>query len=77
MFPVNSENEMENRIKNSTCIVSGKKGARFDGDDDQPENRGNPGLQKIAPVRAQEWSLLDAIIGGLAGDHHIVDVAFA
>jgi hypothetical protein len=44
-FPVEAEQKMQQRKKNSACIMSREQRAGFDGDDDQPENRRDPGLQ--------------------------------
>src|ERR1700693_4019639 len=116
---------MQQRIENAAGVLGREHGAGFNGNKDQPEDRGNPGLQKIALVGVQaaehRWreaarrtmrietaapkggvekesatpcleacpdtnleacpdtklALFDAIVGGLAGDHYVVDVALA
>src|SRR5580692_912707 len=93
---------MQQRIENPAGVVGGEQGAEFDGDDDQPEDGGDPGLEyfvsigpqarepcpgcavpdsrgRLSPQRRSPAGhrLLDTIVGGLAGDHYIVDVAFA
>ena len=96
---------MQQGIENAAGIAGGKQRAGFDGDEDEPENRGDPGLENIVAIGVQEGDvpegfefpllakdarsgapnffldprrgLLDTIIGGLAGDHYVVDVALA
>jgi len=86
LLPVQSKEKMQKRIKNPAGIVGGEQRARFDSDDDQPEGRGDPAFQKfvavVAQARSGSWTkiatvLLDAIVGRLAGDHHVVHVALA
>ena len=76
-LPVEAEEVMQHRVKNPARIVRGKQRAGFNGNHDQPENRGDPGFQQIVPVGVQAAGLLDAIVGSLAGDHNVVDVALA
>ncbi len=95
MFPVEAEEIMKQWVKNAAGIAGRKQGGRFNGDDDQPKERGDPCFQKIvaAGVQAREprpgWArrdsrrrlsqhkLFDGIIGGLSGDHDIVNVTLA
>jgi hypothetical protein len=68
---------MQKRIENATSIVRRKQGTGFDGDHDEPEDRGDPRLQKVLPFGFQAYLLLDAIIGSLAGNHDVMNVALA
>ena len=76
-LPVQAEEKMQKRIENATRIVRRKQGAGFDRDHDEPQNRGGPRLQNAVPVGVQALGLLDAIVGSLACDHDIVDVALS
>ena len=51
---VNAEKEMKNRVQDPAGVLRGEVRRRFNGDDDQPENRGDPRLQKVLPVGAQD-----------------------
>jgi hypothetical protein len=75
--PVQAEEEMQQRIKNPAGVVGREHGRGFDRNDDQPENSGDPRFQNLMSIGAQEDGLLDAIVGGLASDHYVVDVTFA
>ena len=77
MIPVHAKQKMQQRIENPAGVVRRKQGAGLDGDKNEPEDRGDPGLQNVVAIGVQAHTLLDAIIGGLAGDHYIVDVALA
>src|ERR1700683_5175119 len=92
---------MQKWIQNSAGVAGGEQRAGLDGDKNEPENRGDPGLENVVAVGVQEgrelsvppfaenekdgapsicfdWrGLLDAIVGGLAGDHYVVDVTLA
>jgi hypothetical protein len=81
---VQAEEEMQQWIENPASVAGGEQGGRFNGDDNEPEDCGDPRLQKIAPVGVQSgrapavvFGLLDAVVGSLAGDHDVVDVTFA
>src|SRR5258706_2315103 len=76
-FPVQPEEVMQQGIQNSARIVGGEQGAGFNGNDNEPENRGDPRLQKTVPVAVQWRGLLDAIVGSLSRDHDIMNVALA
>ena len=76
-LPVHAEKKMQQGVENSAGVPGRQQGGGFDGDDDQPEDGSDPGLQKIALVGVQALRLLDAIIGSLAGNHYIVDMALA
>jgi len=77
VIPVEAEEVMQNRIENPACVVGREHCSGFNGDHDEPENRGDPCLQKIVAVGVQEAKLLDAIVGSLTGDHYIVDMTLA
>lgn len=74
---IQAEKEMQQRIENPAGIGRRKHGSGFEGNDNEPEDRGCPRLQKIFLVRIQTRALLDGIVGSLSGDHNVVDVAFA
>ncbi len=76
-LPVHAEEKMQHGIKDAAGIAGGKQRRRFNGDEDEPENGGDPGLQDVVAIGVQAGNLLDAIVGGLAGNHYIVDVALA
>jgi hypothetical protein len=88
-LPVQAEEEMQQRIENATSIVRRKQGTGLDGDHDKPEDRSDPRLQEVVPIGVQAGvpppscaqpspqKLLDAIVGSLAGDHDVVNVALA
>ena len=50
---VDSEEEMDQGIKNAAGIVSGEIAGGLNGNDDQPQDCGDPGLQDLVSVRAQ------------------------
>jgi hypothetical protein len=58
---VNSKNKVQQRIENTACVVGGKQRRRFNGDDNQPQDREDPcfegfvsgGIQ--ARVRPKGW----------------------
>ena len=54
MGRVDAEEEMKNRIQNMAGVLSGEVGRGFNGDDDQPEDSGDPRLEKVLPVGAQD-----------------------
>jgi len=54
-----------------------KQCAGFDGDENEPEDRSDPGFENGVAIGVQTRGLLDAIVGRLAGDHDIVDVTLA
>jgi hypothetical protein len=74
---IDPEKKMQDGIKDAAGVVRRQQRARFDGDDDEPENRSDPRLENVVTVGVQMRGLLDAIIGSLAGDHDIVNVALA
>ena len=100
MLPVQAEQEMQQRIENPAGVVSGERRTGLDGDDDQPQDRCDPGLENMMTVGSQAAKpgcpgpdsrgrlsphrpchnhrvLLDRIVRGLAGNHHVVDMALA
>lgn len=44
---------MQQGVENSARVVGGEQRAGFNGNDNEPENRGDPRLQKIVPVAVQ------------------------
>jgi len=54
MALVYAEEEMKNRVENMTGVLAGEVGRGFNGDDDQPENGGDPRFNKVLPVGAQD-----------------------
>jgi hypothetical protein len=74
---VQAEKVMQQRIQNSAGVGGGGEICGFDRNDDEPQNRGDPRLQKIFSVGVQTGALLDGIVGGLAGDHDIMNVTLA
>ncbi len=77
LFPVQTKKKMQNGVQNAAGVAGRQHGAGFDGNDDKPQDRCEPRLQKILLVRIQERGLLDAIIRSLACDHNVVNVALA
>lgn len=77
--PIQSEKIVQQGIKNAAGVSGRGQVSGFDGDDDEPENRGDPRLEKIFLVGVQESgpALLDGIVGGLTGDHNVVHVTLA
>ena len=103
--PIHAEEEMQNGVKNAAGVVGGEQRCGFNRDDDEPQDRGDPGLENAVAIGVQagdvpeefEFPLLakdarsgapiffldpriglfDAIVGRLAGDHNVVDVALA
>jgi len=49
-----AEKEMQDRVKNAAGFVGGEIGRRFNGDDNQPENGGDPRFQDFALMRIQD-----------------------
>ena len=43
-FPVHTKEEMQQGIEDAASIVGREQGAGFNGNDDQPEDRGDPGF---------------------------------
>ncbi len=76
-FPVHADEMLQQRIEKAASITGRKHGAGFNGDEDEPKNRGDPGLQNVVAIGVQARGLLDAIVGRLAGDHDVVDVTLA
>lgn len=87
-IPVHPEEKMQYGIKDAAGVVSGEIRSRFNGNDDQPQHGGDPGLENMVTVGGQASAapaipefptllLLDRIIRSLAGDHDIVYVALA
>lgn len=74
---IDAKKKVQDGIKNAAGVMRRQQGARFDGDDDEPKNGRDPRLENVVTVRVQMRGLLDAIIGSLAGDHDIVNVALA
>ena len=60
----NAEKIMQYRIQKSTGIMRREPGGRFDRNDDEPQDRGNPGFQDFVAVLAQ--SCIEKV--GSAGD---------
>ena len=54
VVPVHAEKEMQDGIENPAGVVGGEISGGFDGDDDQPQNRGDPSLQNIVAIGVQE-----------------------
>ena len=50
---VDAEQEMKDRVHDPAGLMRGEIRARFDGNDDQPQNRGNPGFQSLALMGVQ------------------------
>ena len=48
-----SENCVQQRIENAAGVVGGEQGARLNGDDNQPENRSDPGFKNLVAVGVQ------------------------
>jgi len=74
VFPVQAKEKVQDGIQNAAGVTGREHGAGFDGTDNQPKDRCDPRLQKNSPIGIQKRGLLDAIVGGLAGDHDVVDV---
>jgi hypothetical protein len=51
---VYAEEEMKNRVQDVAGVLAGEVGRGFNGDDDQPEDSGDPRLEKVLPVGAQD-----------------------
>jgi len=51
---VDAEEEMKNWIQDMAGVLSGEVGRGFDSNDDQPEDSGDPCLEKVLPVGAQD-----------------------
>ncbi len=66
---IQSKNKVQDGIKESAGIGCGKIGRRFNGDNNQPENSGDPGFYEVIPVPAQESRSL-IVIGTTAGAVH-------
>jgi len=76
-LPVHAEEKMQQWIKNSAGVMGREQSTGLNGNDNEPQNRGDPRLQYMMRVAVQARSLLDAIVGGLAGDHDVVHVTLA
>ena len=50
---VNAEQEMKDRVHDPAGFMRREIRARFNGNDDQPQNRGNPGFQSLALMGVQ------------------------
>jgi len=50
---VDAEQEMKDRVHDPAGLMRGEIRARFDGNDDQPQNRGNPSFQSLALMGVQ------------------------
>jgi len=77
MIPAETKEKMQQGIENPAGVIRGEECCGFNRDDNEPKNRGDPGFQKMVPVGVQSSRLLDAIIGSLARDHYVVDMALA
>jgi hypothetical protein len=75
--PVQAEEPVQQWIENPAGICGRKQRTRFNGNNDHPKDRGDPCFEKIVLAGAQICALLDGIIGSLAGDHDIVNVALS
>ena len=51
---VYAEEKMKNRVQDMAGVLSGEIGRGFNGDDDQPEDGGDPSLKKVLPVGVQD-----------------------
>jgi hypothetical protein len=51
-----TEKEVEERIQNPAGVVSGKILGGFNGDDNQPQNSGDPGFESVVAAIAQDYS---------------------
>src|ERR1700689_1400624 len=76
LCPVETEKKMQKGIQDAAGVARRQHRRRFNGDDDEPQDRGNPCLNNVVSIGVQLCGLLDAIVGGLASDHDIVNVAF-
>jgi hypothetical protein len=76
-LPVHAKKIVEHWIEDPAGIAGGEQRGGLDGDDNQPQDRGDPGFEKIVPSGGQSRALLDGIVGSLAGDHNVMDVALA
>lgn len=78
--PIQTKEVMQQGIENPAGVIRREQSARFNGNHNQPQDRGNPCLQNIVPVGVQAVRgpvLLNRIVGSLAGDHDIVHMALA
>ncbi len=50
---IDAEQEMKNRVENAAGVLPGQVWSRLDGDDDQPEEGGDPCFQSFALMRIQ------------------------
>lgn len=55
-----TEQEMKNRVKDVASVLSGEVGGGFNGDDDQPQNGGDPDFQEFALMGVQDSRESDA-----------------
>ena len=53
VLPVHTEKVMQQRIQNATGVAGREHGGGFNGDHDEPQDRGDPRFEKIAAVRVQ------------------------
>ena len=54
MGRVDAEEEMKNRIQDMAGVLSGEVSRGFNRDNNQPEDSGDPRLEKVLPVGAQD-----------------------
>ncbi len=52
--PIHVKKEVQDGIENPAGVVGGKIGSGFDGDHNQPQNRGDPSLQNFVAIGIQE-----------------------
>lgn len=84
---IHSKEKMEQRVENLAGVVGRQVGAGFDGDDDQPQDGGDPRLHNFFLAARQEcrdprrWlferTLFDRIVWSFASDHDVVHVRLA
>ena len=74
---IQSEKKMQNGIQKFAGIIRGKITGRFDPDNAQPNNGGDPRFPELSG-RFLQWAVLfHGVVRGLAGDHDVVYMAFA
>ena len=56
MLQVHAEQKMQQGIEDTARVVGGEERARLNGNDDQPQDCGGPGLEKMVTVGAQARS---------------------
>ena len=74
LCPVETEKKMQKGIQDAAGVARRQHRRRFNGNDDEPQDRGDPCLDNVVSIGVQLCGLLDAIVGGLASDHDIVNV---